>query len=279
MIVDFHTHTFPEKIAAFAIDKLKHASHTVPFSSGTTDGLRASMRRAGVDLSVVQPVVTNPEKAVSMNDVSLKLTQKDGLIFFGCIHPDTPNAQKELTRIANAGLKGVKLHPVYQGIDINDPRSLRILDKAGELGLIVLMHAGDDIGFPGVVRCSPEMTADALRQVGPLKLVCAHMGGWHNWERVIECLANTSAMLDTAFSLGDITPLEADYYTNEQIHMLGEEQFCRLVRAFGSDRVLFGTDSPWADQETYLQAVRALPLTDREKQDILGGNACRLLGL
>lgn len=279
MIVDFHTHTFPDRIAAVAIDKLKHASHTVSFSDGTVGALRASMKSAGVDLSVVQPVATNPAKAASMNDVSIELTGRDGLIYFGCIHPDTQGAQQELTRIANAGLKGVKLHPVYQGVDINDPRYLRILEKAGELGLIVLMHAGEDIGFPGVVRCSPEMTADALRQVGPLKLVCAHMGGWRDWERVCDCLAGTSVMLDTAFTLGDITPLEADYYADEQIHMLGEEQFCRLVCAFGSERVLFGSDSPWANQETYLQAMRALPLTDREKQDILGGNACRLLGL
>lgn len=279
MIIDFHTHTFPDRIAAFALDKLKHASHTKPFSDGTAAGLAASMKASGVDASIVLPVATNPFKAASMNDAALSMMERDGLISFGAIHPDTPNAKEELKRIAGMGFKGIKLHPVYQDVAINDLRSLRILETAGELGLIVVMHAGEDIGFPGVVRCSPEMTADALRRVGPVQLVCAHMGGWRNWERVAECLAGTSAMLDTAFTLGDLMPLEEDYYTQEQLHMLGAKDFVKLVRAFGSERILFGSDSPWADQGESIRAVRALPLEEEEKRNILGANACRLLGL
>lgn len=279
MIVDFHTHTFPERIAAAALGKLQQASHSLAFSDGTAEGLQASMQRAGIDWSVVLPVATNPAKVSSMNDLSVQLTGKDGLIYFGCIHPEMDGAEQELERIAALGLKGVKLHPVYQGVDIDDVRFVRILAKAGELGLTVVMHAGDDIGFPGVVRCSPEMTRRALMQAGPVKLICAHMGGWRNWERVADCLADTSAMIDTAFSLGEITPLEQDYYTPEQLRMLDGEGFCQLVRAFGSRRVIFGTDCPWADQQESLAQLRQLPLTEREMQEILGGNAAGLLGL
>lgn len=279
MIIDFHTHTFPDKIAAFAIDKLKRASKTVPFSDGTANGLKASMAAAGIDYSVVLPVATNPLKTVSMNDLSIRMTEQEGLIYFGCIHPDTENAEAELLRIAQAGIKGIKIHPVYQGVDIDDVRFLRILNKAGELGLIVLMHAGDDIGFPGVVRCSPEMTARALRQVGPLKLVLAHMGGWRNWERVADCFSQTSVMLDASFSLGSLTPLEPGDYSQEEARMLDTEAFMSLVKAFGAQRILFGSDSPWADQAQYLAKVSALPLDGAEKEAILGGNAVRLLGL
>ncbi len=279
MIVDFHAHTFPDRIAANAIGKLQQASHSVAFADGTMSGLQASMGRAGIDWSVVLPVATNPVKVTSMNDLSAQLTGKDGLIYFGCIHPDMEGAEQELARVAALGLKGVKLHPVYQGVDIDDVRFVRILAKAGELGLTVVMHAGDDIGFPGVVRCSPEMTRRALRQAGGVKLICAHMGGWRNWERVAEHLADTSAMIDTAFSLGSITPLEEGYYAPEQLRMLDEESFCQLVRAFGSQRVVFGTDSPWADQAESLRQFNALPLTDAEKEDILGGNAGRLLSI
>jgi hypothetical protein len=107
------------------------------------------------------------------------------------VHPDAPDWAEEMRRIASEGLKGVKIHPVYQGVDIDDPRYLRILTLAGELGLIVVMHAGNDIGFPGVVRCSPQMTYNALRQAGPVCLVMAHMGGWRNWDEA-EMLAETS---------------------------------------------------------------------------------------
>ena len=277
MIIDFHTHTFPDKIAAAAIDKLQHASHSKAFTNGSVSGLQASMQSAGIDHSVVLPVATNPLKVSAMNDISCQLTGQNGLIYFGCIHPNMEGAEAELTRIAGKGLKGIKIHPVYQDVDIEDPRFLRILDKAGQLGLAVVMHAGDDIGFPGVVRCSPEMTASALRQVGPVKLICAHMGGWRNWERVIDCLAGTPVMIDTAFSLGTITPLEEEHYKEEELQLLKAEEFCQLVRAFGADRVVFGTDSPWDDQGAALEAIGALTLTEEEKEKILGGNAQRIL--
>ena len=279
MIIDFHTHTFPDRIADVAVDKLKHASHTVPFSDGTAQGLTLSMKRAGVDLSVVMPVATNPGKTSSINDASFQFSGRNGLLYFGAIHPDTPNAVDEMARIAQMGIRGVKIHPVYQNVRIDDPRFLRILEKAGELDLLVTTHAGEDIGFPGVSRCSPEMIARALSIVGPVKLICAHMGGWRDWKRAADCLAHTSAMIDTAFSLGNLTPLEKDFYSEEQLHMLSEESFCLLVRAFGAKRVLFGSDSPWANQGREIAAIRALPLTQEEKEDILGENARRLLGL
>ena len=279
MIVDFHSHTFPQRIAAAAIDKLQHASRTVAFSSGTAMGLCDSMKRAGIDYAVVLPVVTNPNKTTSINDLSIELSERDTLVYFGGIHPDSPDMRCELARLASAGVKGVKIHPVYQNVDITDVRYLRILDRAGELGLTVLMHAGADIGFPGVDRCAPSAIADTLWQVGPVPLVCAHMGGWRCWERVIDALADTSVMLDTAFSLGDLTPLAPGVEEPDQLNMLGETAFCEIVRAFGAQRVLFGTDSPWGDQAQCVAQIRSLPLTPAEKDAILGGNAQKLLGL
>lgn len=278
MIIDLHTHTFPDRIAAAAVDRLKHASHTVAFTDGTMAQLKASMREAGIDQSVVLPVATNPVKVRSMNDLSMELTGKDGLVYFGCMHPACEYWHEELGRIADAGLKGIKIHPVYQGVDIDDIRFLRILARAGEVGLTVIMHAGDDIGFPGSVRCSPKMIANAVRQVGEMKLILAHMGGWRNWREAEELLPLTSVCIDTAFSLGSISPLEEGYYTEEEKQLLGAEEFCRLVRAFGSERVFFGTDSPWSSQRESVQDILNLPLTEMEKRNILGENARRLLG-
>lgn len=279
MIIDFHTHTFPAKIAAGAIHKMQGDCHAVAFTAGTAEALQHSMQQAEITCSVVLPVATNPLKVSSINDLSMQLTEKDGLIYFGCIHPEMEDPCAELDRIAASGLKGIKIHPVYQDVDIDDPRFLRILDRAGQLGLIVVMHAGDDIGFPGVVRCSPAMIKNALQQVGPLTLVAAHMGGWKNWPQAVEQLADTSVYIDTAFSLGTITPLESDYYTPEQLQMLTAEQFCRMVHAFGSERILFGTDSPWSDQTQSKNDILALPLTEHERNNIFYKNAKRLLKL
>ena len=282
MIIDIHTHTFPDKIAAATLDKLKHLSHTIPFTDGTAAGLAASMARAGVDRSVVMPVATSPRQVPHVNDASARMNElgaQTGLLSFGCMHPDFDGWKEELARVRDLGLKGIKLHPQYQDTDFDDPRYLRILDRCGELGLVVLTHAGLDIGMPGKDNCAPEMVARALEQVGPVKLVLAHMGGWRQWDRVEALLPGTGVYLDTSFSLGEITPLDDGHYRPGDLPLLDEAAFLRMVRRFGPDRILFGTDSPWDDQETALARLRALPLEPAELEAILGGNAKRLLGI
>ena len=274
MIVDIHTHTFPDKIAGRTIEKLQGVSHSAAFSDGTAAGLRASMARAGVDRSVVLPVATHPGQVERVNDASARInetTEETGILSLGCIHPDFANWREELERVAALGLRGVKLHPVYQGVDLDDVRYLRILERCGELGLVVITHAGWDIGFPGQVNCSPQMVLRAVKQVGPVKLVLAHMGGWRCWDEVEELLWDTGVYLDTAFSLGSITPLNDGYYTPEDLPLLDEEGFMALVRKFGPRRVLFGTDSPWDDQAQAIARIRALPLTPEEREAILLG--------
>lgn len=278
MIIDFHAHTFPDRIASAAVSKLEQKAHAVSFSDGTRDGLLRSMHAAGIDHAVVLPVATNPLKCASMNDTSHALDGKDHLTYFAAIHPDAPDWHAELGRAKALGFKGVKIHPVYQDVAIDDPRFVRILARCGELGLIVVMHGGADIGFPGVVRCSPAMLRSALRQAGPVTLVAAHMGGWHNWQEVPDCLLDTGVYLDTAYTLGAINPLD-DHYAPEELPMLADERFCELVRSFGSARVLFGTDSPWDDAQLCVRRISALPLTEAEKADILCHNARQLLAL
>ena len=282
MIIDIHTHTFPDKIAAATLDKLKHLSHTIPFTDGTAAGLAASMARAGVDRSVVMPVATSPRQVPHVNDASARMNElgaQTGVLSFGCMHPDFDGWKEELARVRDLGLKGIKLHPQYQDTDFDDPRYLRILDRCGELGLVVLTHAGLDIGMPGKDNCAPEMVARVLEQVGPVKLVLAHMGGWRQWDRVEALLPGTGVYLDTSYSLGAISPLDDGYYRPGDLPLLDETAFLRMVGKFGADRVLFGTDSPWDDQESALARLRALPLESAELDAILGGNAQRLLGI
>ena len=282
MIVDIHTHTFPQAIAAATIEKLAAMSHLTPFTHGSNAELAASMAQAGVDRSIVLPVATNPAKVSHINDAAAKVNEdyaQTGIFSFGCMHPDAPNWKEELSRVERLGLKGIKLHPIYQGVDLDDPRFLRILDRCGELGLVVLVHAGLDVGIPGKVHASPEMSLNALRQVGPVKLILAHMGGWRNWDQVEQLLPHTSVCLDTSFSLGDMNPAPDGFYRPEELHMMGREQFTRMVGLFGPERIFFGTDCPWGSQKESLDRIRALPLSQDSLDAILGGNAQRLLEL
>jgi len=275
MILDFHTHLFPDAIADAAVSKLASLSHTPPFLRGTAEALRCSCRKAGIDACVVLPVATNPAKLASLNRVSLEQNGKDGLFFFGAVHPLSEDAFSQLEALAAAGIRGIKLHPVYQGVDADALPTLRILDRAGELGLYTLFHAGDDIGFPGAEHSSPKKLLSACRQVGGERVILAHMGGWKRWEEA-EALAECGPYLDTSFSLGEIP---GEYYSPSERLLLSQEAFCRMVRLFGARRILFGTDSPWTHQKKSLDAIRSLPLSPEEKDAVLGENARRILGI
>ena len=281
MIIDMHTHIFPEKISADVIEKLSRVSKSKNFSDGTLNGLKSSMKAAQIKISVILPVATTPKQVEKINTSSAALNEKnfgEGIISFGCIHPDFTNYRAELRRVKNYGLKGIKIHPVYQDTNLDDVKYLRIMDCAAENGLIVVTHAGLDIGFPGIVRCSPQMAKKVVEKVGSgLKFVLAHMGGWKNWLEVLKILSGTEIFIDTSFSTGKIVPRADFQWREEDLKLLDAEEFMKFVKTFGAERILFGTDSPWTSARDSIEFIRNLPLSDAEKEKILGLNAKKLL--
>ena len=279
MIIDFHTHTFPDKIAGPAIKSLQETSWITAYTDGTNSGLDASMAESGVDISIVLPVVTKPLKASSMNNYAARLNEKflessgnAGIFSIGGIHPDTPNIKDVLREACDLGLKGIKLHPDYYGVMFNDIRMKRIMDVASELGLFVLTHAGMDIGLYPPICCTIDSIIEVLQDVKPETLILAHMGGCMNWEEVTERLApvvreyNSSdklrgeegkgLYLDTAFSIGEIEWLDAEIF--KDYHQMSDEMFAHMIEVFGEDRILFATDSPWAEQKDYVERVGSI---------------------
>lgn len=277
MIIDFHTHFYPDRIARQVTDKLMSAANGTACCDGTMDGLLRSMDRAGIDMAVNLPVATNPLKVEKMNEVSAENNSRQGRIFsLGCIHPDCPDIRAELKHISRLGLKGFKLHPYFQQADFDDIRYLRILEAAGEFDLLAVTHAGTDFGFPGQVKCTARMILNALKQVGPVKLLLAHMGGYGNWDGADELAEWDSVWLDTAFTLtgkgkaaGSIPNLP---------ELLTAARFMELVKLFGERRIVFGSDSPWFDQSEAVSLIRALPLAEPAREQIFSLNALALLG-
>ncbi len=265
MIIDFHTHIFPDKIAARSIEALSKVSGIKAATDGTLNGLLASMDKSGVDLSVIMPVVTKPSQFESVNTFAAKVNEQYAgrLLSFGGIHPDSEDYKAELNRIKALGLPGIKLHPDYQGVMIDDVRYMNIMEYADELGLVILVHAGIDIGLPEPVHCPPEKARKVLDALKPQKLVLAHMGGWKQWDEVYEYLAGEQVYLDTAFSF--------DY--------MSQEMFMKLWEKHDKDKILFATDSPWSDARRDMEAVNTLPLTAQEKEAVFSENAKKLLDM
>ena len=173
------------------------------------------------------------------------------------------NYKEILKEIKNLGLKGIKLHPDYQDMYFDDIRYEHIVDTASELGLITVVHAGADPKCPKDVHCTPKMARKLLDDVKPEKLVLAHMGGNEMWDEVEKYLVGQNVYFDTGVIL-DRMP---------------EEQFLRMVHMHGADRILFGTDSPWADQKKFVTLFDQMPLTEEEKMAVFSGNAKKLLGI
>ena len=59
MLIDFHTHIFPEKIAQSTINALASKSGTIPYTDGTVDGMLKALDRASADIAITLPVLTN----------------------------------------------------------------------------------------------------------------------------------------------------------------------------------------------------------------------------
>lgn len=268
MYIDFHTHIFPDKVAAKAIPKLAGLVHLEPSTDGTARGLLGSMDKAQIKLSVTLPAVTDPHQFDSILRFAHSINEaqyKDGLklLSFAGIHPDCSDINEKLTLIKNYGFKGIKLHPDYQHTCFHDIRFKRILYKATELDLISVTHTGMDPYSPNKIHCTPQMILEVLRDVAPKKLVLAHMGSNGNYDEAEALLMGQNVYLDTAYSILHMNP----------------EQLVRMVRAHGADRVLFASDAPWSCQGEDVRVLDSLPLTEEEKQAIGYKNAEKLLEL
>lgn len=261
MIIDIHAHCFPDALAPRALEVLTHNCDVKPYTDATCGGLRESMRIAGVDKSAIMPIATKPGQARSINQWAKEISSED-IISFGSLHPAQDDLQAEIDRLVADGIPGVKFHPDYQEFFVDDPSLVPMYRALADAGLIVLFHAGVDIGLPPPVHCPPDRLARVLDAVPDMTVIAAHMGGYQCWDGVKHYLVGRDVYFDTSYSLAD----------------LGPERMTALIKAHGADKILFGTDSPWTDQKAEIEGIRALDLSEEEKTAILGGNAERVLG-
>lgn len=282
MIIDFHTHTFPDTVAARVADQLARSSHTRCFTLPTVSGLSESARAAGITRCLNLPVLTRPDQVQKINRRlidGMASMEAQGVLTFGGLHPGFDDPASELRFLRAHGIRGIKIHPAFQGQDLDSPAMLRLIAAAAEEDMIIITHGGEDIGFPGHDYASVPMILRVIEEIRPPRFVIAHMGGWNNWDQVERQLAGAPVWFDTAFSLGPITAYPGHETLLPRSRQLQDDAFVRLCRRHGTDHILFATDSPWADQAEYVRMINVMPFTQAEKADIFYHNAASLLGL
>lgn len=261
MLIDFHTHAFPDKIAEKAIEKLSLASGGLyPHTNGTFFDLKQLFKRCGVDKAVVLSIATNAQQQQNVNDFAAQINNGKNIFAFGSVFPDAPDALYELERIKDLGLKGVKLHPDYQGFSADDPKMKPIYKKIGELGLITIFHAGQDFGFPPPYGGTPEKIERALGWFSS-PVIAAHYGGIGYAEEVLKLLCGKDIYFDTSFGHGTMPK----YYAQE------------IINRHSADKILFGSDSPWHTAEMELKLLNTLEISHADFEKITHKNAEKLL--
>lgn len=270
MLIDFHTHLFPDKIAARAIEKLKEGifrtqgAHLLPpQTDGTLRGLLASMDKFSVDLSVVMPIATSPTQHTTINTFAKDITDKKRIVSFGSVHPRQEDWEEALEHIAELNLPGIKMHPEFQEFYVDEPIIFDIVKKCAELNLLVLFHSGADMGYHPPVHCTPEKLRKVLDKTGCTNIIAAHFGAFMMWDDVDKYLVGTSVMMDTSMTSG----------------YLDKDMCADMIKRHGADKILFGSDSPWQSPGQSLDFLLSLNLSNEENELIMYKNAERLLSL
>lgn len=263
MLIDFHTHAFPPALAGRALAKLSYdCGGLAPQTDGTVASLKAQMALDGVDLSVVNAIATNPRQQRKVNDYAIGMNADPQIRAFGSVHPDAPDALEELERIAHAGLKGVKLHPEYQGFYPDDPKMIPIYRKISRLGLIVTFHAGQDYGYPPPYRATPDRLKRMLKWLDS-PVVAAHWGGLGLWQEVLDTLCGAPLWFDLSFGYGSMPRSMAQ----------------QILEKHGPEKLLFASDMPWHRPAWELRLLDTLDLAPADREKILWANAKALLGM
>ncbi|MCI8649146.1 MAG: amidohydrolase [Anaerotruncus sp.] len=267
MLIDFHVHLFPERLAAHTLTHLSEIAHAPYYTDGTSAGTLQKMQEWGVDYAVVQHIATRAKQQEKINAFALQVQNSSPqLIGFGTVFPDAQDALETARAIRQMGLHGVKLHPEYQNFFLREERYFPLYEQLARLELPVTLHAGwDPVSEPGApLHASAEDIAFIAKQFPDLKIIAAHMGSLGDPEASERWLAGLpNVYFDTAMSAPSLKP----------------EQIARLVRLHGAQRILFGTDAPWSTVPKELELLRQAGLNDEELSCICWKNAAKLLGL
>jgi uncharacterized protein len=271
--------------------------------AGTVPELREAMARGGIDTAVMANLTPVPDmrdaalarrppglvpaeraeadarlreelrdRIVRRNRWTLDVAAADAaLLPFVGLDPSVMTAgelRDELEACAEAGARGVKLHPIVQRLAPGTAALWPVYELCQELGLPVLFHSGFFGRSEWNALARPGAFADVLEAFPALRVVLAHLGHGHFDETVTLAERFPQVVFDTC---AVITAADVPWG-------LADPDAVALLRRLGVERVCFGSDYPWFDPAADAARVATLPgLGEAERAAILGDNARRLL--
>jgi hypothetical protein len=270
--IDMHTHAFPDKIAAKALEAIMAPMPPKYYTKydGRLATLVSQLKENGFDKAMLCQIATKPTQYGPILEWSQAIrrgdfgeTAAETMIPIPSVHPDDPDREARFAEVAKLGFKGVKLHPYFQRFTLDTPDMLDYFRAVRDNGLFVISHIGYDIGFPFDDLCGPRRVAHVLEAVPGLRLMVSHFGGWLDWEEASRILIGAPVDIEISMAVGFCAP----------------ELIKEMLMRHPQDRLYFGSDWPWSQYGVTLPFLDACGLDPARKEALMGGNAARWLGL
>ena len=272
MLIDCHTHAFAPRIASRAVQHLIDYYGLQTDRGGSLQDLLKTASGAGLDALVLLNAATKPDQVQPANDWLIRLADGGApgtgspvhpaprVIPFGTFHIDSPNWLSEVRRLRAAGIRGIKIHPEFQRMDLADPR-LNDFWAEVEDDFILMIHIGDLVKRESNLS-TPHKLAVVLDRFPKLRAIAAHLGGYTFLQEACRSLARRNVYLDTSSTLPYIDP----------------SVLRAILTRHSRELILFGSDYPLRTPQQDLPLLDAIPwLSDDDRERICGKNAARLL--
>lgn len=222
------------------------------------EAMIAAMDRAGVRLTVFchhdTLMVPDVGNAPNLDTVGRYPTRFRAYCGINPNYPDEVRCDVASFDRHRDAYVGFKLLADYHRILITDPRNAPAWEKADADGLLVLLHTWGGSAFDG-----PEQVRACAAKYPNARILMGHSchGQWQEAAALARDFPNVYAELTAV--LDDRGAVEV------------------LVRGAGSEKIVFGTDTPWFNHHNYIGALLGADLTDEDRRNILYRNARRLL--
>ncbi len=261
MIIDVHTHVWPDKVSEKAKEFLESSYQVKMTCNPTLNNLLCHMDKNKIDISVICAVATLPNQVRSINDWLFTI-KNPRIKIFASLHPFYNDWQDELKRIKENAL-GIKFQPGFQDFFIDDENVFEVYQKIEELQIPVLFHCGEELSEKLKVRSDPIKVLKVKEKFPEMQMIAAHFGGFRQWTEVKKHLLGKNIYFDTSAFFGH----------------LEDNLVIEMLRSHASDFLLFGTDFPLIDQIKDIDFLNKAGLEKELKEKIFFKNAKRLFGL
>ena len=265
LAIDIHTHAFHPRIAARAVASLERTYGLRCQASGLLADLERQEQAAGIDRYALLCAATSASQVVPANNYAIEVHGSDAGcgVAFGTLHPGFAKWEAELGRLERAGIRGLKLHPDFQGFHMADPAFEPIFEACSGR-FVILFHIGSFTEHASLALSSPMELKRIVHRFPRLDVIAAHMGGYRMWNLAMDVLRG-------------IPPAHLWLDTSSTTPFVSRSDLGRLFGLLPEDHYCFGTDWPIYRPEEEMRRLKKKTDWSDDRLERLMGNAASLL--